>query len=72
MATKAATTLKELVISIVGIVIAIVPAVFASDVANWTLDVFNITNELDRAGGLIAVTIVIGPSIAAFATKKYY
>jgi len=72
MATKAANTLKELLISIIGIVIAIVLAVFALGVANWALDVFDITNEIARAAGLIAVAIVIGPSIAAFATKKYY
>jgi hypothetical protein len=72
MATKAANTLKELAISIIGIIIAIVLAVFALGVANWALDVFNITNDMARAAGLIAVAIVIGPAIAAFATKKYY
>ena len=72
MATKAANTVKELIISIVGIIIAIILAVFALGVANWAIDVFNITNELARAAALIAVAIVIGPAIAAFATKKYY
>ena len=72
MATKAANTVKELIISIAGIIIAIVLAVFALGVANWAIDVFNITNELARAAALIAVAIVIGPTIAAFATKKYY
>jgi hypothetical protein len=72
MATKAANTLKELAISIIGIIIAIVLAVFALGVANWALDIFNITNDMARAAGLIAVAIVIGPAIAAFATKKYY
>ena len=72
MATKAANTVKELIISLVGIIIAIVLAVFALGVANWAIDVFNITNELARAAALIAVAIVIGPAIAAFATKKYY
>jgi ABC-type transport system involved in cytochrome c biogenesis permease component len=72
MATKAANTVKELIISIVGIIIAIVLAVFALGVANWAIDVFNITDNLARAAALIAVAIVIGPAIAAFATKKYY
>ena len=72
MATKAANTLKELVISIVGIIIAIILAVFALGVANWAIDLFSITDDLARAAALIAVAIVIGPAIAAFATKKYY
>jgi len=72
MATKAANTVKELIISIAGIIIAIVLAVFALGVANWAIDVFNITNDMARAAALIAVAIVIGPTIAAFATKKYY
>ena len=72
MATKAANTVKELIISIVGIIIAIVLAVFALGVANWAIDVFSITDDLARAAALIAVAIVIGPTIAAFATKKYY
>jgi hypothetical protein len=72
MTTKAANTAKELIISIVGIIIAIVLAVFALGVANWAIDIFNITDELAKAAALIAVAIVIGPAIAAFATKKYY
>jgi ABC-type transport system involved in cytochrome c biogenesis permease component len=72
MATKAANTMKELIISIIGIIIAIILAVFALGVANWAIDVFNITDNLARAAALIAVAIVIGPAIAAFATKKYY
>ena len=72
MATKEANTLKELVISIVGIIIAIILAVFALGVANWAIDLFSITDDLARAAALIAVAIVIGPAIAAFATKKYY
>jgi hypothetical protein len=72
MATKAANTVKELIISIIGIIIAIVLAVFALGVANWAIDIFSITDDLARAAALIAVAIVIGPAIAAFATKKYY
>jgi hypothetical protein len=72
MATKAANTMKELIISIIGIIIAIILAVFALGVANWAIDLFSITDDLARAAALIAVAIVIGPAIAAFATKKYY
>jgi len=72
MATKAANTVKELMISVIGVIIAIILAVFALGVANWAIDVFNITDNLARAAALIAVAIVIGPAIAAFATKKYY
>jgi hypothetical protein len=57
---------------IIGIVIAIVLAVFALGVANWAIDIFNISGDIARAAALIAVAIVIGPTIAAFATKKYY
>ena len=70
--TKAANSLKELVIGIIGIVIPIILAVFALRVSSWALELFNITNEIARAAGLIAVAMVIGPSIAAFTTKKYY
>ena len=69
---KAKNTLKELMISIIAIIISIVLAVFALGVANWAVDIFNITGDLAQAAALIAVAIVIGPTIAAFATKKYY
>ena len=45
--------------------------VFALGVANSSIDVFNITNELERTAGLIAGAIVIDPKIEAFAPKKH-
>jgi uncharacterized membrane protein YciS (DUF1049 family) len=72
MATKTVSALKELVVSLVGIVIAIVLAVLALGIANWAIDVFNITEDMSRAAALIAVALIIGPAIAAFATKKYW
>jgi hypothetical protein len=72
MATKTVNALKELVVSLVGIVIAIVLAVLALGIANWAIDFFNITQEMSRAAALIAVALIIGPAIAAFATKKYW
>jgi len=69
---KAKSTLKEISISMLAIVISIVLAVFALGVANWAVDVFNITGDLAQAAALIAVVIVIGPAIAAFASEKYF
>ncbi len=72
MAQKAASSAKDLVVSIIGIIIAIVLAVFALGIANWGIDVFGITGDMAKAAALIAVAIIIGPTIAAFATKKYF
>ena len=72
MATKAVSALKEMLVSLIAIGIAIVLAVLALGIANWAIDVFNITQEMSRAAALIAVALVIGPTIAAFATKKYW
>ena len=72
MATKAASTLKEMLVSLLAIAVAIVLAVLALGIANWAIDIFNITDELSRAAALIAVALIIGPTIAAFATKKYW
>jgi len=72
MAQKTASSVKDLVISIIGIIIAIVLAVFALGIANWGIDFFGITGETAKAAALIAVAIIIGPTIAAFATKKYF
>jgi len=69
---KAKSTLKEILISMLAIVISIFLAIFALGVANWAVDVFNITGDLAQAAVLIAVAIVIGPAIAAFASKKYF
>jgi hypothetical protein len=69
---KAESAVKELVISIVGIIIAIVLAVLALGIANWGAGVFGINTDITKAAALIAVAIIIGPTIAAFATKKYF
>jgi hypothetical protein len=72
MAEKAASTAKDLLISIIGLIIAIVLAVLALGIANWGIDLFGISGDMARAAALIAVAIIIGPTIAAFATKKYF
>lgn len=72
MTEKAASTAKDLVISIIGLIIAIVLAVLALGIANWGISVFGITGDMAKAAALIAVAIIIGPTIAAFATKKYF
>ena len=69
---KAMATGKELVISIIGIIIAIILAVLALAIAWWAIGAFGITGDVEKAAALIAVAIVIGPTIAAFATKKYF
>jgi hypothetical protein len=69
---KAEAVTKDLIISIVGIIIAIILAVLALGIANWAAGAFGINNDIPRAAALIAVAIIIGPSIAAFATKKYW
>lgn len=69
---KAVSAGKDLAISIVGIIIAIILAVLALGLANWSAGIFGIDNDIPRAAALIAVAIIIGPTIAAFATKKYW
>jgi hypothetical protein len=69
---KAAAAGKDLAISIIGIIIAIILAVLALGIANWAAGVFGINHDIPRAAALIAVAIIIGPTIAAFATKKYW
>jgi len=72
MPEKAVSTAKELLISIIGLIIAIILAVLALGIANWGIDAFGISGDVARAAALIAVAIIIGPTIAAFATKKYF
>jgi hypothetical protein len=72
MTEKAASSAKDLVISIIGIIIAIILAVLALGIANWGISVFGIEGDMSTAAALIAVAIIIGPTIAAFATKKYF
>jgi hypothetical protein len=63
---------KDLAISIIGIIIAIILAVLGLGIANWAAGVFGISNDIPKAAALIAVAIIIGPAIAGFATKKYW
>ena len=66
------SSVKDLTISIIGIIIAIILAVLALGIANWAVGVFGIPTGIPQAAALIAVAIIIGPTIAAFATKKYW
>jgi len=72
MAERAVSSAKDLIISIIGLIIAIILAVLALGIANWGIDLFGITGDVSKAAALIAVAIIIGPTIAAFATKKYF
>jgi len=69
---KKVATGKELLISLIGLVMAIILAVLALGIANWGMDIFGITGEVPKGAALVAVAIIIGPTIAAFATKKYF
>jgi hypothetical protein len=69
---KAASVLKELLISFLGLVIALIFSALALGIANWGISFFGITGDVAKAAAIIAVAIVIGPTIAAFATKKYF
>jgi hypothetical protein len=72
MAERAVSSAKDLAISIIGLIIAIILAVLALGIANWGIDLFGIEQDMSKAAALIAVAIIIGPTIAAFATKKYF
>jgi len=72
MAEKAGHAIKELIISFIGLVIALVFSALALGIANWGISFFGITGDVARGAAIIAVAIVIGPTIAAFATKKYF
>ena len=72
MTEKAGHALKEIVMSFIGLVIALVFSALALGIANWGINVFGITGDVARGAAIIAVAIVIGPTIAAFATKKYF
>jgi len=61
-----------MLVSLLAIAIAIFLAVLALGIANWAIYVFNITEDLSRAASLVAVALIIGPAIKAFATKKYW
>jgi len=70
--SETVSSAKELAVSILGLIIAIILAVFALGIANWGIDLFGISGDMAKAAALIAVAIIIGPTIAAFATKKYF
>ncbi len=72
MAEKKVASGKEVLMSIVGLIIAIILAVFALAIANFGIELFGITGDMPKAAALIAVAVIIGPTIAAFATKKYF
>ncbi|HEX9261936.1 MAG TPA: DUF1508 domain-containing protein [Candidatus Bathyarchaeia archaeon] len=69
---KGMSIVKELLISFVGLVIALILSALALGIANWGIGFFGITGDVAKAAAIIAVAIVIGPTIAAFATKKYF
>ncbi len=69
---KGVSILKELLISFIGLIIALVLSALALGIANWGIGFFGITGDWAKAAAIIAVAIVIGPTIAAFATKKYF
>ena len=69
---RAEAATKDLVISIVAIIVAIILAVLSLGIANWAAGAFGINSDIPKAAALIAVAIIIGPTIAAFATKKYW
>ncbi|UCE16862.1 MAG: hypothetical protein JSV12_04470 [Candidatus Bathyarchaeota archaeon] len=72
MVEKKVASGKELLMSIIGLIIAIILAVLALGIANWGIGVFGIEEDVSKAAALIAVAVIIGPTIAAFATKKYF
>ena len=53
-------------------VIAIILAVLSLGIANWGMQVFGISGDIPKGAALIAVAIIIGQTIAAFANKKYF
>jgi hypothetical protein len=59
-------------VSFVGLVIALIFSALALGIANWGIGFFGISGDVAKAAAVLAVAIVIGPTIAAFATKKYF
>lgn len=72
MTEKAVATGKELLMSFIALLIALLFAALALGIANWGIGVFGISGDTPKAAAIVAVAIVIGPTIAAFATKKYF
>jgi hypothetical protein len=72
MEHKVVSTGKELLMSFVALLIALLFSALALGIANWGIGFFGITGDNSQAAAIIAVAIIIGPTIAAFATKKYF
>ena len=66
---RAASSAKDRVVSII---VAVILAVLALGIANWGIEIFGISGDTARVAVLIAVGIIIGPTIAAFAMKKHF
>jgi len=69
---KGMSVLKELRVILVGLLIALIFSALALGIANWGIGFFGITGDVAKAAAVLAVAIVVGPTIAAFATKKYF
>lgn len=72
MAQKVVSTGKELLMTFLALLIALLFSALALGIANWGIGFFGITGETPKAAAILAVAIIIGPTIAAFATKKYF
>ena len=72
MAEKAIHVVKGLIISFVGLVIALIFSALALGIANWGMGFFGITGDVAKGLAIVAVATVIDPIIAVFATKKYF
>jgi hypothetical protein len=72
MADKMVSTGKELLMGFIALLIALLFSALALGIANWGAGVFGIADGIEKAAAIVAVAIVIGPTIAAFATKKYF
>ena len=59
MAEKATHVTKELIISFVGLVIALIFSALALGIANWGIGFFGITGDVAKGAAIIAVAIVI-------------
>jgi hypothetical protein len=72
MADKMVSTGKELLMGFIALLIALLFSALALGIANWGAGVFGIADGIEKTAAIIAVAVVIGPTIAAFATKKYF
>jgi hypothetical protein len=72
MVQKVEKSGKELLMTFIALLIALLFSALTLGIANWEVSVFGITGDTPKAAAIIAVAIIIGPTIAAFATKKYF